>query len=128
MARNKKSRFRKWVTKLFKKSVKMQAKIAARSPAAPPPPGVDTTPAGVLARLKELFPIILTSDAARQQSWKLLADKMSQAYAKQTTVFCVTVNPDILTNRDAIAEKFPCQVCSPTEALNSGGFDSIMMQ
>ena len=128
MARKKKSKLMRWVRRLFKKQVKRKTTPATIPLTVPAAAGMDTTPAGVLTRLKELFPIILTSDAARQQSWKLLADKMSQAYTKNTTVFCVTVNPDILTNRDAIAEKFPCQVCSPTEALNSGGFDSIMMQ
>jgi len=109
--------------RLFKKAVKKpKPKVEA------PAPDLSKTPDGVMERMRALYPVIATSDSARQQSWKLFARKVSQAYEQNTTVFCVTVNPDILENRDSLAEKFPCQVCSPTEALNSGGFDSIMMQ
>lgn len=79
----------------------------------------------VMRSLIKAFPVIKTTDMMRRRSWELLADKIRLAYEQETLVFCVTVNPDILENRERLAELFPCQVCSPTEGLYTGGFNHI---
>lgn len=71
------------------------------------------------------FPVIATSDPYRIKSWQMFAEKLAQAKAQNTVLFCVTVNPDILHNKEELQDKYPCQIVSPTEALVAGGFKFI---
>jgi hypothetical protein len=116
-----------------KKTVRILRKPAKRRPAPRKPKAKPRKPArtkkpnhtleSVMKTMVAEFPVIKTTDMMRKKSWELLADKIRLAYEQETIVFCVTVNPDILENRERISEIFPCQVCSPTEGLHTGGFN-----
>lgn len=83
------------------------------------------TGADLFAKMVAKYPEIGTADQFRLKSWQMFADKLAEAMNKQTTLFCVTVNPDMILHKAELQSDFPCQIVSPTEALAGGGFNFI---
>lgn len=112
----------KRVGKLPTRVDKPVRKASAKRKAMKPAP---ITGAEIFAKLLKRFPFIKKTDQFRLKSWQMFSDKLAQAYAKETVLFCVTVNPDMIHHKAEIQAHFPCQIVSPTEALAAGGFNFI---
>lgn len=79
--------------------------------------------AALLIKLAVLVPAMKDATGDLLESWSLFAHKILLAKRLKTSVMVITVNPQLLENREVLQKEFPCSIQSPTEARF--GMDSI---
>lgn len=70
----------------------------------------------ILARCRQLCPEMKEASNAMQESWLLFCRKLLMAKKMKTTVQVITLNPQLLENREKLQKEFGCIIQSPTEA------------
>ena len=77
----------------------------------------------IMAKFRELVPVMKDAQGDLLESWTLFAHKLLLARRLKTSVNVITVNPQMLEYRKLLEKDFPCTIQDPTEARF--GMDSI---